>query len=188
MSKIGWMAFQITVVAGVVLSVVAANDDGHPKIGAAFAMGVFLAASLSALFMRIRDGFRFGWKNSAPPKISRSDKLEGNIIVVRFVIWPTSLICLLVGLQNLGSMPLIQSATLFCFGVVAPPLLFLLENWARRRIALSPVTVARDDDAGWLPLPSIADRQISQAGDQGDGFTTRRLSRDETTEGRRRIG
>lgn len=142
----------------------------QPKPGVALFMGMFFAAIVSAGVVRLLDAWRYGWKASEPPPIARADKIEGNIVVAKWIVWPIAIWLVVDGalrftgdtsgrrmLEGLGCIILAGGALLLLYAVTA---------WARGRIASPSVPVLSDVDA--RSARTTIDRGIGQSGSQSE--------------------
>lgn len=121
-----------------------------PNPGVALAMGMFFAAIVSAGVVRLLDAWRYGWKASEPPPIAQADKIEGNLTVARFIVWPVALWLIAYGALRFSGdttgLRMLQGVACIIAGASAFPVLYLIGKWARSRISV-PVPVPSDDDA-----------------------------------------
>lgn len=185
MQRLLWLVPQSAIVAGALWFEHVRASEAHepPQVGFAFGLGVVLALMFSALLARVIDGGRFGWKASAPPKISRAEKIEGNATVVKWAGWWVAGMLLLYGTVALvgpdGSK--VTGAGMITGAIVILIVSRLFRTWLLASIA-SPLPVVGDG------APRLGGGDIYQPNEIAGGRHAAGSGRRQLPEPRRRLG
>lgn len=173
MRKVLWIIFQVAVVGTVLLldwvMARATNEPTQPQL--AFVVGMLFAAGLTALILRFSDGMRFGWKASAPPAISRADKIEGNVILLRWFTYVAAGVLAFIGIFGTSDMeyPRASCAVLVAAATALLIVSYLLRTWMLSRIGSLPGDVDPNQVAGAGPIVGGGNvRQPQEIGRRGE--------------------
>ena len=165
MRTIAFIVVQLAVIAGCIwleyLPDPSSNRPSNPGLG--IFVGMFMAAIVTAGIVRLMDAKRFGWKASAPPKISRVDRIEGTIALLNWLIWIPTIGIGIPGLLNIrGDLSDIGiGIAMFAFAASLPIMMYLFAKWLRSFVRRS------DGDANGAVIgPVTLQPEITQTGDQ----------------------